>query len=167
VKRTCSATNRRGEPCGSRAVTPDGRCAIHGGLVDPSELGRKGGKASGRARSGLGPDVVDADLRERARNRLYDMLDSDNEATRLSAAKSLFSYATTPAPSGYAAVTPAPSVSHDWKEIRAELWECGVDLEAPRLDEMDDGAVQRRIDECKAVIERLERAQEWRARRKA
>jgi hypothetical protein len=128
VKRTCIALNRRGEPCGSRAITPDGRCAIHGGVVDPSELGKKGGRANGRVRSGLGPEVVDSDLRERARAKLHELLDSKNEATRLSAAKSLFSYATTPAPNAYTPTTTPPSIQreNDFAVIREHLIEAGA-----------------------------------------
>ena len=46
TKRTCRAENKRGEPCSARAVTAEGFCAMHGGLVDPQAIGRKGGSRS-------------------------------------------------------------------------------------------------------------------------
>jgi hypothetical protein len=41
----CSATNRRGEPCGCLAHPSDGLCAFHSGRLDPVVIGRKGGQA--------------------------------------------------------------------------------------------------------------------------
>jgi hypothetical protein len=38
----CKATTKAGKPCGAIAST-DGLCAIHGGRVDPREMGRRGG----------------------------------------------------------------------------------------------------------------------------
>jgi hypothetical protein len=119
MRRKCSGTNKRGEPCGLWAMTEAGFCAVHGGLVDPSELGRKGGRASGRVRSGLGPEVLDDDLRERARSRLRDMLDSPDEKTRLAAARGLFSYGATPPSEGR---TPSGGVPASVKAER-DMWE--------------------------------------------
>jgi hypothetical protein len=67
-------------------------------------------------------------LRERARSKLHELLDSKNEATRLSAAKSLFSYATTPAPNAYAPTTTPPSIQREihFAEIRKHLIEAGA-----------------------------------------
>jgi hypothetical protein len=151
AKRRCSATNKRGEACGARAITPDGRCAIHGGVVDPSELGRKGGRASVRSRLGLGPEVADDDLREKARARLNSMLDSDDEKTQLSSAKSLYSYGATPAPSDRRPTggTPA-SIEHDYAAIREKLEECGVLAYRP-----GSPAESERIVELRAQVKTL------------
>jgi hypothetical protein len=101
---------------------------MHGGRVDPSAMGRAGGRASVRMRHGLGPEVADDDLRERARSRLRDMLDSDDEKTRLAAARSLFSYGTTTPPGDDAARVPypAPSIEYDYTKILDVLEEAGV-----------------------------------------
>jgi hypothetical protein len=107
-ERICNATRKDGQPCQARALTADGRCAAHGGLVDMRAAGRLGGKASVRSRLGFGPDVADDELREKARRRLNAMLDSKDEKLQLVAARSLFSYGTTPAPSADAAESAAP-----------------------------------------------------------
>jgi hypothetical protein len=158
-RRRCSATNRHGEPCKAWAMTPDGRCAMHGGLVDPSALGRAGGLASVRVRNGLGPEVADDDLRERARSRLRDMLDSDDEKTRLAAARSLFSYGTTTPPGDGAAgaLHPAPSLAHDWTTIVDKLEAAGVLHRGIRPADRDLPEITRlrqRVDELEAQIEK-------------
>jgi hypothetical protein len=89
AKRTCNATNRRGKPCQARAVTPDGKCAMHGGLTDPRELGRRGGQV--RPNTKL-REAADDDLREKARAVLLEQLEGEDERRRFEAAKSLFSY---------------------------------------------------------------------------
>jgi hypothetical protein len=66
ANRTCTATNKRGEPCSARAVTAEGLCAIHGGLVDPQEIGRKGGQASVASKR----STLAGALRERGRQEL-------------------------------------------------------------------------------------------------
>jgi hypothetical protein len=62
------------------------------------ELGRKGGRASVKSRHGLTDEVADDELRGLARKRLREMLDSGHPQHVLSAAKSLFSYASSKAP---------------------------------------------------------------------
>ena len=74
TKRTCTATTKRGEPCQARAVTAAGLCAMHGGLVDPKEIGRQGGKA--RTRPGMSGKALPADLR----GRLREAVDEDTLA---------------------------------------------------------------------------------------
>jgi hypothetical protein len=94
TKRTCRAHNKRGEPCGARAVTADGLCAIHGGVVDPKAIGRKGGR--GRTRKGMGGKQLSASLRERLRASIDEDplaevlvagLESENAKERLDVAK--------------------------------------------------------------------------------
>jgi hypothetical protein len=89
----CNATKRNGERCKARPVTQEGLCAIHGGLSDPKAMGRAGGR--GRERSALGISdelAVEESLREKARERLNEMLDSSNEQIRIRAATALASY---------------------------------------------------------------------------
>jgi hypothetical protein len=145
----CSATNRAGQRCGSVAG-PDGLCSIHGGRTDPVELGRRGGLASVRSRLGLGPDVADDDLREKARARLNSMLDSDDEKTQLSAAKSLFSYGATPPSDGRPTGAPAASIAHDHKAIRDNLERYGVIAYRPGSE-----AASERFVELRAEVEAL------------
>src|SRR5215831_16901374 len=94
TKRTCTATNKRGERCQARAVTAGGLCAMHGGLTDPKVIGRRGGKA--RTRPGMGGKQLSASLRERLRasideDRLAEVLvaglESENAKERLDVAK--------------------------------------------------------------------------------
>jgi hypothetical protein len=94
-ERVCNALRRDGEACRARAITPDGKCAAHGGLVNMAEVGRLGGRASVRRR--LGIDGDDA-LRRKARATLDGMLDSDDPRVQIQAARSLFSYSQTPTP---------------------------------------------------------------------
>jgi hypothetical protein len=76
------------------------------------ERGQKGGIASGRSRLGLAPEIADDETREKARRRLHEMLDSPDEKIRLQAARSLFSYGSTPAP-GDGGYQPTLSLSED------------------------------------------------------
>lgn len=66
IRRTCPASNRRGEPCRSRVILADGYCAAHSSLAPgtPKELGRKGGIASGEVRREQAKSVRDR-LREK------------------------------------------------------------------------------------------------------
>jgi signal transduction histidine kinase len=50
--RSCGGTNKAGESCRSVAVGADGFCSLHSPTrrVDPAQLGRRGGIASGKAR---------------------------------------------------------------------------------------------------------------------
>ena len=91
-QRTCNATNKRGEPCAARAVTQDGLCAMHGGLSDPRAMGQAGGRGRTRAVLGIDDKVADDRLRLQAKAALEKALNSDNEAVRLRAAQSLYSY---------------------------------------------------------------------------
>jgi hypothetical protein len=85
--------NQRGEPCGSRAITKDGKCAAHSGIVDMRAIGMAGGRASVRSRLGLDPELADGRLRKKAKAALEALLDSEDEGRRLSAARALYSYA--------------------------------------------------------------------------
>ena len=146
----CSAVTRAGLPC--RAVAgPDGLCSAHSGALNMRELGRRGGLASVRSRLGLGPDVADDDLREKARARLNSMLDSSDERTQLSAAKSLYSYGATPAPSDGkpAGGTPA-SIRHDYAAIRRELERNGLIAYVP-----GSPAESERLVELRAQVDAL------------
>src|SRR5690349_1427016 len=88
--RTCRAENKHGEPCRARAVTAEGLCAIHGGLVDPQAIGRKGGSRSPLTK--LRREADDG-LREQARAVLSKALrGEDVDKAQLDAAKSLFAY---------------------------------------------------------------------------
>jgi hypothetical protein len=92
IKRRCTATNKRGEPCGARAVTAEGLCAADGGLTDMRAIGAAGGRGSVRSRLGLSDEIADESLREKARRRLEKVLDGDDEAAALRAGQSLYSY---------------------------------------------------------------------------
>jgi hypothetical protein len=96
-KRTCSGTNKRGEPCGATAGS-DGLCSVHSGRTDPKELGRKGGLASVRSRLGISPQVVDDQLRGLARKQLEALLSDPDPRVRLSASRALYSYSPTTPP---------------------------------------------------------------------
>jgi hypothetical protein len=51
----CQATTKAGVQCRSTAVSDiDGLCAVHGGRLNPVELGRKGGKARGKSKGKRG-----------------------------------------------------------------------------------------------------------------
>jgi hypothetical protein len=159
-QRKCNGTNRHGEPCGARAMTPEGKCAMHGGLVDPSAMGKAGGRASARIRNGFGPEVADDDLRELARSSLRDALKSDDEKTRLAAARSLFSYGTTTPPGDGAGPHPAAaSVQHDWKAIADALEAAGVIRRGPAITGEADAEshLYAEIAQLKRRIRELER----------
>ena len=98
-ERTCSARTKRGERCRARAVTPEGHCAMHGGLTDPRELGRLGGQSRSRKLLGISDTVADENLRAKAKKALEQALSSENDQVRLRAAQSLYSYRAAPPPS--------------------------------------------------------------------
>jgi hypothetical protein len=151
----CTALNRRGERCGAIAG-PDGLCSIHSGRTDPAHLGRLGGTASVRSRFGL-DGIADDDLREKARQRLNAMLDSDSEQVRLAASKALFSYSTTPAPGGAGSGIPyvARSIEYDYTKILDVLEEAGVLHRGQRPADVDVPEITRlrqRVAELEAEL---------------
>jgi hypothetical protein len=86
---TCRALNKQGEPCRARAVER-GLCVVHAGIVDPSEIGRRGGlkRPNTRLRK-----AADDSLREKARRVLERALAGEEvDREQLAAVKSLFSY---------------------------------------------------------------------------
>jgi hypothetical protein len=65
--RRCKGTNKRGAPCSSTAIGPDGYCNAHGGRQDMRELGRKGGSV-GKGNAGRRRAVLESNsLREKLR----------------------------------------------------------------------------------------------------
>jgi hypothetical protein len=91
----CRATNRRGEPCGKRAVN-DGLCLVHAGAQDMRKLGAKGGSV--RPLTKL-RKAADDELREQARQVLADaMAGKAVDKQQLDAARSLFAYRAVEAP---------------------------------------------------------------------
>jgi hypothetical protein len=92
----CLKVKANGEQCGARAVTPEGLCSIHGGLVDPAAIGRKGGqKTAGPGdQRALAKLVADNDdLRSMAQKVFKDALNSEIPSERLAAAKAIASVA--------------------------------------------------------------------------
>jgi hypothetical protein len=73
---------------------------MHGGLTDPRELGRLGGRGRTRKMLGLSDHIADESLREKARRRLEQILEGDDEAAALRAATALYSDRAAPAPEG-------------------------------------------------------------------
>jgi hypothetical protein len=65
-RRSCAASNRRGDPCRATSIGDDGFCAMHSPTrqVSAAELGRKGGLASGEVRREQAKSVRDR-LREK------------------------------------------------------------------------------------------------------
>ena len=89
AKRTCTATNKRGERCSAQAVER-GLCAAHSGKVDMKAIGRKGGSRSPLTKLRRN---ADDDLRKQAREVLSKALRGENvDKAQLDAARSLFSY---------------------------------------------------------------------------
>jgi hypothetical protein len=95
-KRTCTATNKRGEPCGARAIER-GLCAVHSGKVNPAEIGRRGGSRSPLTKLRR---AADDELRDKAKAALVDALDGDDEKRRFDAAKTLYSFRAAAPPAG-------------------------------------------------------------------
>lgn len=65
---------------------------MHGGLTDPRELGRKGGRGRTRSMLGIDDTVAEGRLRAQAKRALEDALQTDNEQVWLRAAQALYSY---------------------------------------------------------------------------
>jgi hypothetical protein len=144
VKRTCKALNKRGEPCQSRALTVDGLCAIHGGLVDPQVIGRKGGSAPKMTR--LRKEADDG-LREQARAVLARALaGEDVPKAALDSARSLFSYRpSVPLPGEQAREQTAGKVVVLGDLIRVAI-ECGLVRAADGGAILVGGEVIERVD---------------------
>jgi hypothetical protein len=86
----CEAVKRNGERCGARPVSGSNLCSMHAGIVDPKEIGRKGGSRSPLTRLRR---QADDDLRELARETLAKALRGETvDKQQLDAARSLFSY---------------------------------------------------------------------------
>jgi hypothetical protein len=82
----CKATTKAGRPCRKLAVE-DGFCAFHSGKLDLSEQGRRGGKASGEARSRKQqPEQPGDRLEGLAHTALEELLASSGNATARAAA---------------------------------------------------------------------------------
>jgi hypothetical protein len=103
LKRACSATNKRGEPCRARPVTRDGKCAMHGGLSDPRAMGQAGGRGRTRSVLGISDEAADDQLRPQAKKRLESLVASDNEQIALRASAALYSYRSQAPPADQAA----------------------------------------------------------------
>jgi hypothetical protein len=88
----CRGTTKSGQPCQSFAVTKEGFCSVHGGLVDAAAIGRKGGQQRTRNLLGLDDSVADESLRAKARRKLESILDGGDSAAALRAATALYSY---------------------------------------------------------------------------
>jgi hypothetical protein len=89
----CNDTRKDGQPCGSHAVTRDGKCAMHGGLSDPKKMRAKRTNPAGHLND-ISTSVIPADdkIRDKARKVLNKMLESDNPQVALRAAQSLAAY---------------------------------------------------------------------------
>ena len=92
-KRICSATTSAGKPCKAAAVTADGLCAAHGGLVDMKTIGRQGGLRRGKTAE------LELTDREQAMAALRRALDGGNKAAMVAAAKALIEHDLSPQPS--------------------------------------------------------------------
>ena len=125
-KRTCSATTSAGKPCRAVAVTAEGLCAAHGGLVDMQAIGKQGGLRRGKTPTldgwELDADGVPVDLERWEDWRLYELSKQDkNQAAAIAALKERL--ARRQGPHG-----------HDY---RAELENAREQLEA-RLNRIED-----------------------------
>ena len=89
AKATCKATTKAGRPCRKQAVER-GFCLFHSGKLDLAEQGRRGGKASGEARSRKQPPKQPGDrLEGLAYSALEELLASSGNATARAAAARL------------------------------------------------------------------------------
>jgi hypothetical protein len=85
----CKATTKAGRPCRKLAVE-DGFCLFHSGKLDLAEQGRRGGKASGEARSRKQqPERPGDRLEGLAHTALEELLASSGNATARAAAARL------------------------------------------------------------------------------
>jgi hypothetical protein len=91
----CRATTRKGEPCRRKALDADGLCLVHNGSQDMRELGRKGGRATPKAKR---EDAQRQTLRDFLRREVDPArvwaaieagLESGNDRDRLAASKLL------------------------------------------------------------------------------
>jgi len=88
-KATCKATTKAGRPCRKQAVER-GFCLFHSGKLDLAEQGRRGGKASGEARSRKQqPEQPGDRLEGLAHTALEELLASSGNATARAAAARL------------------------------------------------------------------------------
>jgi hypothetical protein len=86
---TCKATTKAGRPCRKQAVER-GFCLFHSGKLDLAEQGRRGGKASGEARSRKQrPEQPGDRLEGLAHTALEELLASSGNATARAAAARL------------------------------------------------------------------------------
>jgi hypothetical protein len=86
---TCKATTKAGRPCRKQAVEC-GFCLFHSGKLDLAEQGRRGGKASGEARSrNQQPERPGDRLEGLAHTALEELLASSGNATARAAAARL------------------------------------------------------------------------------
>ena len=86
---TCKATTKSGRPCRKQAVER-GFCLFHSGKLDLAEQGRRGGKASGEARSRKQqPEQPGDRLEGLAHTALEELLASSGNATARAAAARL------------------------------------------------------------------------------
>jgi hypothetical protein len=86
AKATCKATTKAGRPCRKPAVER-GFCLFHSGKLDLAEQGRRGGKASGEARSRKQqPEQPGDRLEGLAHTALEELLASSGSATARAAA---------------------------------------------------------------------------------
>ena len=124
----CNATKRSGDRCKAYAAS-DGFCSIHGGRVDPRELGRRGGTK--RADRAAGVDETLA-ASEAGRRKLLELTEHDDPRVAIAASKALYSISPTRPP---AADKPdsadGHAVQHDPARVLAMLEEVG--LVAPAL----------------------------------
>ena len=101
-KRICSATTSAGKPCRAVAVTADGLCAAHGGLVDMQAIGKQGGLRRGKT-----AELEPLTDREQAMAALRRALDGGNMAAMVAAAKALLEFDRTDPRAGMVAVEDA------------------------------------------------------------
>jgi hypothetical protein len=135
----CKGTNRAGEPCARRS-SRNGFCSVH----DPEKpqdmkaIGAKGGRGRTRSVLGISDEVADDSLRQKARERLHSMLDSDNPQLALRAAQSLFSYSSAKPPAELPDPSKAPGVNHRGVTITSLLNVAVFEAEGVVDDELAD-----------------------------
>jgi hypothetical protein len=134
--RICKGTRKDGQPCGARAMTADGLCAAHGGLVDMAAIGQAGGQARSRSVLGINDEVADDRLRAKAKRRLEELLDSDDESKRLAAARSLYSYQATKPPAEEQSEQDHERISHGGATI-ADVIELSLAYGAITEDDLE------------------------------
>jgi hypothetical protein len=121
---------------------------MHGGLTDPRELGRKGGRGRTRSVLGISDQVADDALRTKARKRLEKQLDDPNPQIAGQAARALYSYRATEAPRD-----PDVAQQHEGRGVFgiAQLCELAAELQVfSQLGGMDALAEQDLLDNLRA-----------------